>query len=383
MKSYSKKQIISEITSLLKYHNDEKTCLLFANLLLNKVNTQEEITLSEEEISNFLFVKDSNEINNTIFYCLSRLNVYLTGINFDGKKIAGFNFTNLNGVVINLDMIPDKDLSKVTYRGVTLNGILDNAVIEYTDFDGYVGNISIDQQKIINKSIKGSNLSGITIDGNFDGVVINGVDFSKAKGDIVINPQNVPNKELIGINFANVLLCSSINEDYKEFVEPSFTGCTIYECKFKDLKSPIIINLDTINSSIFPKLAFCDLTGVVVEGNAKSNYEPIHCVKEDCSVLFDDALDDLVSSYYYDEQGNYVHIHLYESIVWDDKNKRWKYVLRENESNLKFNVEFKKIEQQEKQYVLREDEHNLISQFVKATKDTVEKVKRLSLFRKR
>lgn len=70
-------------------------------------------------------------------------------------------------------------------------------------------------------------------------------------------------------------------------------------------------------------------------------------------------------------------------MVWDDKNKRWKYVLRENESNLKFNVEFKKIEQQEKQYFLREDEHNLISQFVKATKDTVEKVKRLSLFRKR
>ena len=155
------------------------------------------------------------------------------------------------------------------------------------------------------------------------------------------------------------------------------------QCKFKDLKSPIVINLDTINGPIFPKLAICDLTGVVVEGNAKSNYEPIHCVKEDGSVLFDDALDDLFGSYYYDEQGNYVHIHLYESMVWDDKNKCWKYVLRENESNLKFNVEFKKIEQQEKQHVLREDEHNLISQFVKATKGTVEKVKRLSLFMKR
>ena len=36
------------------------------------------------------------------------------------KKIAGFNFTSLNGVVINLDMIPDKDLSKVTYRGCNI-----------------------------------------------------------------------------------------------------------------------------------------------------------------------------------------------------------------------------------------------------------------------
>lgn len=58
MKSYSKEHILSEIISLLNYHKDEKTCLLFANLLLNKVNTN-------EEISNFLFVKDSDEINET------------------------------------------------------------------------------------------------------------------------------------------------------------------------------------------------------------------------------------------------------------------------------------------------------------------------------
>ena len=43
MKSYSKEHILSEIISLLNYHKDEKTCLLFANLLLNKVNTNEEI----------------------------------------------------------------------------------------------------------------------------------------------------------------------------------------------------------------------------------------------------------------------------------------------------------------------------------------------------
>lgn len=65
MKSYSKEHILSEIISLLNYHKDEKTCLLFANLLLNKVNTNEEIILSKEEISNFLFVKDSDEINET------------------------------------------------------------------------------------------------------------------------------------------------------------------------------------------------------------------------------------------------------------------------------------------------------------------------------
>lgn len=288
------------------------------------------------------------EINDNIFDCLSRLNADLTGINFDGKKITGLNFSNLNGVVINLDKVPDKDLSKVKFSGVTLIGTLNNAVIEFTDFSGYFGDIRLDPQTIKNKSIKDSNLSGVTIDGNLDDIVIAGVDFSKAKGDIVINPQKIPNKELIGINFANVLLCSSINEDSKEYVEPSFVGCTICGCKFKDLKAPIVINLDTLNSSGYPKLAICDLTGVVVEGTAKSNYKPIHCVKEDGTVLFDDVDDDLFGSYYYDEQGNYVQIHLYESMMWDDNNKCWQYILRENEYNLKFNAEFKKIEQQEK-----------------------------------
>lgn len=348
MKSYSKEQVINEIINLLKYHKDEKNCLLFANLLLNKINTNEETTLTVEEISSFLFKKDSDEINDTIFYCLSRLNADLSQVNFDGKKIIGLDFGNLTGVSINLDKIPDKDLSKVKFKGVTLNGTLNNAVIDYTDFSGYFGNVILDPQTIVNKSIKGSNLSGVTIDGKLDNIVITGVDFSKAKGDIVINPQKVPNKELIGINFANVLLCGSTSENKNEFVEPSFVGCTIHECKFKDLKSPIVINLDTLNSFIFPKLSICDLTGVVVEGNAKSNYRPIHCVKEDGTVLFDDVGDDLFGSYYYDEQGNYVHIHLYESMMWDDNNKCWKYVLRENEYNLKFNVEFKKTEQHKK-----------------------------------
>ena len=349
MKSYSKEQILCEVISLLKYYSNEKTCLLFANLLLNKVNTEKEITLNEEEIRSFLFKKDSDEINDIIFYCLSRLNADLTGINFDGKRIAGFNFENLNGVVINLDKVPDKNLSKVKFSGVILNGTLDNAIIENTDFSNYYGDIILDPQKIKNKSIKGSNLSGITINGNLDNIDITGVDFSNAKGDIRIDPQKVPNKELIGINFANVLLCDSINKDGQEYTEPSFKGCTIHECKFKYLKAPIVISLDTLNSFIFPKLSICDLTGVVVEGNTKSNYKPIHCVKEDGTVLFDDVGDDLFGSYYYDEQGNYVHIHLYESMMWDNNNKCWKYVPRENEHNLKFNVEFKKIEQHEKQ----------------------------------
>ena len=47
MKSYLKEQILSEIISLLRYHKDEKTCLLFANLLLNKVTIAPELIFPE------------------------------------------------------------------------------------------------------------------------------------------------------------------------------------------------------------------------------------------------------------------------------------------------------------------------------------------------
>lgn len=347
MKKYSKEQIIGEIISLLKYHSDDKTCLLFASLLMNKVNSNNEITLSLEEINNFLFEKDSTEINYVIFCSLSHLGADLTGVNFDGKVIKGYDFSNLSGVTINLDMVPDKNLSKTKFAGVTLKGTLDDAIIEYTDFTDYIGNIILDPQKVNNKSLKGSNLSGVTVIGNFDNVEITNVNFSGTKGYIRINPQKVPNKELIGINFSNVLLCGDEND--KEFTEPSFDGCKIYDCKFKNTKGKIIINLDLIDNSIFPKLSGCDLTGVVIEGKAKSNYAPIHSVKEDGTVLFENDNDDLYDSYYFDEQGNYVHIYLYKSMMWDSKNGCWKYVSREKEYNLRFDVEFREKKLEEKQ----------------------------------
>ena len=51
----------------------------------------------------------------------------LTGVNFDGKVIKGYDFSNLSGVTINLDMVPDKNLSKTKIKQNFL-----------TRFDGYI-----------------------------------------------------------------------------------------------------------------------------------------------------------------------------------------------------------------------------------------------------
>ena len=117
---------------------------------------------------------------------------------------------------------------------------------------------------------------------------------------------------------------------------------------YTTLKQNKITVFNTINSTIFPKLAICDLTGVVVTGTAKSNYEPRHCVREDGRVIFEDVNDDLYGCYYYDEKGDYVHIHLYQSMKWDNQNSKWIYLSREEEPNLQISVKFKEKEKQQK-----------------------------------
>ena len=337
MKKYSRDSIIETVKNLLTYHSDDINCLAFAELLLNKINKVDELFLSSNEISKFLFKKESNLVDIAIFNSLRAINADMSGVSFDNIIIKGLYFNGLEGGIINLDSVPEKDLSNVCFEGVRLTGNLDDAIIENTNFTGYIGDVVINPQNVKNKSIRGSKLSGVKIDGSFDNVNINGVDFTGAKGEIVINPQKIANKEFIGVNLSNVLLCGDEKES-----NPNFDGCTIYDCKFNNSRGNVVIDLDTIPDYFGSKLCICDLTNVIIKGNAKSNYEAKHCVKEDGSVLFDDCGDDLFGSYYYNENGEYVHIHLFQSMSWDKERACWKYILRNDEKNLQFNVEFKK-----------------------------------------
>ncbi len=341
MKNYDREEVIYEIISLLKYHSDNKNCLKLANLLINKATNEKIITLSADEIKEFLFENDG--INIIVLMVLKRLNADMSGINFSRKTIKGINFDGLENVSINIDEVPDKDLTNTSFSGVTLVGTLDNAKIGNTNFNGYIGELELDPQKVKDKTLSGSKLAGITITGTLDNVIIKGVDFTDAKGDIKVNPQKVPERQLMGINFSGVEFCGDTDED-----EPSFDNCTIYDSKFRNIKNKITINLDTINSSLFPKLAICDITGVTIVGNAKSNYEAKHCVREDGRVIFEDVNDDLYGCYYYDEKGDYVHVHLFLSMKWDTKNSNWIYLTREEEPNLQISVEFKEKEKKPK-----------------------------------
>lgn len=339
MKTYDREEVIYEIVSLLKYHKDNKNCLKLANLLINKATNEKYITLSVEEINDLLFESETGEINIIILNVLKHLNADLSGVSFKDKKIEGINFTGLEGVEINLDEIPDKDFTNTTFTGVTLTGTLDKAKVGNTTFTGYIGELELNPENVQGKTISGCKLAGVTLTGSLDNIIIRGVDFTDVKGNVKINPQKVPDKELMSINFSGVSLVGDTEES-----EPSFDGCMIYDCKFKDIKNKITINLNTLNSSIFPKLAICDLTSVTVVGKTKSNYEAKHCIKEDGSVIFDDVGDDLFGSYYYDEKGECVHIYLFQSMKWDTDNKKWKYIPREEETNLQMEVEFKEKE---------------------------------------
>lgn len=339
MKIYDKEEVIYEIIPLLKYHSNDKYCLKFANLLINKATNEKTITLSKDEIHTALFKEESNEINFIILNTLKHLKADLTGINFSNKKIKGINFIGLEGVEINLDEVFEKDLTDVSFGGVTLTGRLDSAKLCNTNFTGYIGEIELNPEKVKEQSIKNCKLAGVTITGSLDGIEINGVDFTDAKGDIKVNPQRVPNKDLMGVNFSGVTFVGDDNSD------PSFKDCLIYNCKFRNAKGNIVINLNELKDTL-PKLAICDLTGVIVEGKTKSNYEARHCVREDGAVLFEDVGDDLFGSYYYDENGNHVHIYLFESMMWDSANSCWKYIPKSLEPNLRLEIEYKQKEEE-------------------------------------
>ncbi len=341
MKTYSKALVIKKINNLLKHYSDEQISLQFAKLLLDKVNEKEEITLSPEEISKYLFNRETNKINNSVFFTLRSLGADLNGVSFDNIEIQGYYFNGFENITINLDLVPDKNLSKTCFEGVTLTGTLDNAILNYTDFKGYIGELRLNPQNAKNKSIHGSKLAGITINGSLDDIDICGVDFTDVKGDVKINPQNVPRKELLSINFSDTTLVGDYDKKTETYKEPSFDECTIYDCKFKNAKGKIIINLDTLKNTFSTKLAICDLTGVIVTGTTKSNYPQIHAVLEDGSEVFYDVKDDLFGSYYENEKHERVSIHLYQSRKWNNQTKTWEYISREDEPNLQMNVEFK------------------------------------------
>lgn len=352
MKKYEKEKVLIEIKKLLDSYPDNFANLQFAKLLLDKVTGQEDITLSKEEVSTYLFDRKTNKINPKVFLILRNLEADLTDVCFDNIEIMNYSFKGLENVTINLDLVPDKNLSGVGFAGVTLLGSLDDSILYYTDFTGHKGNIILNPQKIKNKSIYGSKLSDVTVEGNFDDVEISYVDFTNVRGQAIINPQQVPAKQLLGINFSDALLTGNYSEKSLTYEAPSFKDCIIFNCQFKNTRGSITINLDDLQKYFGSKLSLCDLTGVKIIGNAISNFGPEHAVTEDGKRLFDTRKDDMFGSYYENTNHEKIYIHLYQSRKWNNATMKWEYLSREDEPNLQIHTTFKEQSQSPKEKIL-------------------------------
>ena len=116
---------------------------------------------------------------------------------------------------------------------------------------------------------------------------------------------------------------------------------TTYEQNLSKLGISDVDNPDTIN--IYPKdfESKEKITEIIDEYNNELEDG------EDGAVLFEDVGDDLFGSYYYDENGNHVHIYLFESMMWDNANSCWKYIPKSLEPNLRLEIEYKQKEQEQ------------------------------------
>lgn len=243
---YKKEEILDIVKNLLEYYKKSdymKEIIKASNTLLELVkNSNEEVILSNELLNDILFRENENgtkDIIKDLFYELRGIGADLSGFSFDNVNISGYYFNGLKNVTINIDNIPNKDISKTYLNGVKLLGSLDGANIEQTNFTGYIGSLELDPQKLSNKNLYFTNLSGIKINGSFDDVNVRDMKIENSIGTIKINPQKVKDKDLSSICIKRI---EFIGDDKTNNV-PCFDECIFFENDFNGIKQDLTIDL--------------------------------------------------------------------------------------------------------------------------------------------
>lgn len=234
------------ITIEANYERENVLKLELAKNLINKLVSEEEVTLTAEEIEYFLIDREKHSINDSILSIFRTLEVDMTGVNFDDLKLWSTEFKGLENVTINLDKIVNKCLYDTTFKKAKFTGSFDNAKIGSTCFIECESENAIDPQKIADKQMNDSGFGGIEINGSFDGVYIEDTIFTNAKGTIKINPQKYPTKELYGLCFYNCYIIGDQIPGTDLYEEPSFEGCSIAKCSFAGVKNDVTIDLDKL-----------------------------------------------------------------------------------------------------------------------------------------
>lgn len=287
---YSKDKIIELVSSMLKYCGKseyKKEVIKAAHLLIDKVRycDEENITLEPDFIEEILFVLNEDgtkSIVREVFGYLRSIGTDLKHVSFDNVHISGYYFNGLKNVEINIQKIPNSNISKTCLEGVTVKGTLDGANIRETKFTGYIGDLVLNPQLIQNKDLYFTDINGLTVEGSFDGVNVSCMKTIGFKGEIIINPQKVKEKDLSNIDFNGIKFVGEYDEKNGTYGDPCFDDCNIHGTSFKGCIGNIVIPLDKIHWHA----SMCNFTGVKLTGKVKDD--------ENLALMF---------SYYEDENG--------------------------------------------------------------------------------
>ena len=240
------------------------------------IRTEKELDINF--IRQILFLENSDgtkSINVPIFSVLKDNKIDMQGISFDGVHIKNHSFEGLQNVVINIDKVPEKDISKVKFDGVTIIGSLKDANVEGTNFKGYIGSLKLNPIEIKNKSLKYTVLEGIEIIGEgdvFEGVCIEGANFEGILGNPKINPQTTKDKSLLFSKLNGVEFVGNWNAEENKHDLPLFDGCRLSMADFNGVKGQIIIYLQNVRNKTIGSMKGKGITfigslkGIVTDG---------------------------------------------------------------------------------------------------------------------
>lgn len=236
MKRYKQEDILKAVRTMLKYYMDDeqKEYTKYASfLLLEKIaKTEEDIELDKDFINKILFIENEDEtktVIRSVFNQLRMLQADMSGISFNNVHIKSLNFNGLENVEINIDEIPNKDISETSLNNVKVTGTLKRAKINGTSFEGYIGDLFLDPQEIIDQNLHFTHLGDLYVKGSFDDVYIVGMITTGFRGTIVIDPQKVKCKNISCVDFYGVTLTG-------ENGIADFEGCRMAGCEFKGAK---------------------------------------------------------------------------------------------------------------------------------------------------
>lgn len=296
---YDKETLVKMVSSMLRYFDNQENkdeIIKAAQILMTRIKeSSDKVELDSELLESILFTQNEDGTKNVVkdvFFGLKSIGTDMSGVSFDNVHISGLYFNNLKNVEIDVDKIPNKDISRTSFNGVKINGSLEGAKVNGTDFSGYIGNLTLNPQTVQDKNLCRTYLNGIKINGLFDGVCVIGMDTEGFKGEIIINPEKVKDKNLSYINFEGVRLVGRYDEKSNTYEDACFDDCSISGCSFKGCIGRVLINLD----KIVPVLILTNLTGTELIGTGEYvNTSGIYYEDEDGNKIYLDKKKELES----------------------------------------------------------------------------------------